>query len=125
MGTESATSLGREFAEALARKDFDRIASIVDPEVDFRGLTPRRAWEASSSEDLVANVLTSWLEDSDHIDELLEIESGSFADCERITYAFRGHDEKGSFVVEQHAYFTERGGHIDWMRVLCTGFRRN
>jgi len=27
-------------------------------------------------------------------------------------------------VVEQQAYFTERDGRIDWMRVLCSGFRR-
>jgi len=124
MGTDAA-ALGREFAEALAAKDFERVRTLVDAEVDFRGLTPRRAWEAAGSEALVDDVLPSWLEDSDHVDEMLEVESGSFADCERVRYSFRGHDDRGPFVVEQHAYFTARDGRIDWMRVLCSGFRRD
>jgi hypothetical protein len=28
-----------------------------------------------------------------------------------------------SFVVEQQAYTTEKDGRINWMRVLCSGFR--
>ena len=123
MGT-AAAALGKEFAEALAAKDFERVRTLVDAKVDFRGLTPRRAWEAAGSEALVDDVLPSWLEDSDHVDEMLEVESGSFADCEHVRYSFRGHDDKGQFVVEQHAYFTARDGRIDWMRVLCSGFRR-
>ena len=94
--------LGREFARAFADKDFDRVAEVVAPGIDFRGLTPSRAWEASSADQLIADVLTSWLEDSDHVDELLD---------------------DGPFVFEQHAYFTEADGRIDWMRVLCSGFR--
>ena len=43
---ETAT-LGAEFAQALAAKDFDRIRDLLHPEVDFKGLTPRRNWEAS------------------------------------------------------------------------------
>jgi hypothetical protein len=122
--SEAAPALGRDFAEALAAKDFDRIATqIVDPEIDFRGLTPRQAWEASTAEELVANVLTSWLEETDHVDELVEVETDDFADRHRIGYRMRGHNEDGQFTFEQQAYFTERDGRIDWMRVVCSGFR--
>ena len=27
------------------------------------------------------------------------------------------------FVIEQQIYYTERGGRIDWMRMMCSGFR--
>jgi hypothetical protein len=117
------SSLGREFAEALARKDFQRIGELLDPQVDFRGLTPNRNWEASSPAETVSNVMTQWFEDSDHIDELIEVQTGAFADRQQMTYSFRGHNEDGPFVVEQQAYFTERDGRIAWMRVLCSGFR--
>ena len=35
-----AGSLGESFARALAVKDFDQIASLLHPDVDFRGMTP-------------------------------------------------------------------------------------
>ena len=116
-------SLGRDFAAALADKDFGRITALLDPQVDFRGLTPGRAWEASSATGVVSDVLAQWFEDSDHIDELLEVESGAFADRQRVAYSFRGHNQDGPFVVEQQVYFTEQEGRIAWMRVLCSGFR--
>jgi hypothetical protein len=34
---ETTTTLGADFARALAAKDFDRIRDLVHPEVDFRG----------------------------------------------------------------------------------------
>jgi hypothetical protein len=115
--------LGRNFATALASKDFDRVKELVDPEVDFRGLTPSRAWEASNPDELIANVLTSWFEESDHVEELMSVETGDFADCQRLVYSLRGHNPDGAFTVEQQAYFTERDGRITWMRVVCSGFR--
>jgi hypothetical protein len=35
-------TLGTQFAQALAAKDFGRITDLMHPEIDFRGLTPRR-----------------------------------------------------------------------------------
>ena len=60
----------------------------------------------------------------DHVDELVAVETDAFADRQRVAYRLRGHNDDGPFVVEQQAYFTERDGRIDWMRVLCSGFRR-
>jgi hypothetical protein len=119
-----AGELGRVFAEALAQKDFDRIASeIVAPAIDFRGLTPRRSWEASTADQLVAEILNEWLEPTDHPDGLIDIELDKFADCHRVAYSIRGHNDDGPFQFEQQAYYTERDGRIDWMRVVCSGFR--
>jgi hypothetical protein len=118
-----AISLGTEFAEALAAKDFDRLHDLLHPEVDFRGLTPGRDWVALGPDEVVGRVLRQWFEDSDEIEELLAVETGAVADRERVGYRFRGINPDGPFVVEQQAYLTPREGRIGWMRVVCSGFR--
>ncbi len=104
-------TVGELFVEAFAAKDFRRAGELLDPEVDFRALTPNRAWEASSA-DAVSAVLAEWLEDSDHVDELFGVETGGVADRKRVTYRVRGSNDDGPFVFEQQAYYTEREGRI-------------
>lgn len=116
-------ALGRKFAEALGRKDFDAIMALLDPTIDFRGLTPRREWEATDAHTVVQDILQQWFEDSDQLEEIVSIESDSFADRQRVAYRFRGTNPDGGFIVEQQAYYTESDGQINWMRVLCSGFR--
>jgi hypothetical protein len=125
MGPSSAakTSLGRDFVDALGRKDFDEIAAILDPEIDFRALTPNRVWQASSPPAVVEEILRQWFEESDEIEQVLSVEAGSVVDRQHIAYRLRVSNPDGTFAVEQQAYFTERDGRIDWMRVLCSGFR--
>jgi hypothetical protein len=115
--------LGAAFAEAFAAKDFERVAALLHPEVDFRGLTPNRAWHASGSRDVVADVLRVWLDDSDVVEELLEVQTDAVGDTERVGYRLRGHNPDGPFIVEQQAYLREREDRIGWMRVVCSGMR--
>jgi hypothetical protein len=115
--------LGAEFARALAVKDYARISELLDPEVDFRGLTPSRAWEAGSSDAVVSGVLRCWFEEDDVIERLDRLELDEVADRQRVGYRFVVHNPDGRFVVEQQAYLSERAGRIHWMRVLCSGFR--
>lgn len=119
----SADALGRAFADALGRKDFGQISTLLDPDIDFRGLTPRRTWEASGASAVVEEILTQWFEVSDRIDEVVSVDTDRVADRQHLVYRFRITNPDGPFVVEQQAYFTERDGRIDWMRVLCSGFR--
>ncbi len=116
-------SPGREFAEALAVKDFERARALLDPEVDFRALTPTRHWKATDADGVVGGILPAWLEPSDHVEGLVALAEDTFADRERVAYSVRGHNDDGPFVFEQVAYYTARDGRIDWMRVLCSGFR--
>jgi hypothetical protein len=118
-----AGEVGREFAQALAAKDFDRATELLHPEVDFRGLTPNRTWEATNRSEVVERVLRQWFEEKDEIEVLTSVETGSFADRDHIAYAFRGRNPDGPFAVEQQVYFTAADGRITWMRVLCSGFR--
>ena len=120
---DSSASLGSSFAAALALKDFDRVRELLHPEVDFRGLTPRRTWEAEEPGTLVDGVLRQWFEDSDEILELEHLETGAFADRERVGYRFLVRNPEGLFRVEQQCYIGERDGRIGWLRVLCSGYQ--
>ncbi len=120
---DASASLGASYAAALAAKDFDRIRDLLHPEVDFRGLTPRRDWEASDPNSVIGSVLRQWFEDSDEIEELRHVETDAFADRERVGYRFLVRNPEGLFEVEQQVYLAERDGRIGWMRTVCSGFR--
>jgi hypothetical protein len=117
------TTLGEQFARALAAKDFGRVTGLLHPEVDFRGMTPGRFWEATAPEQVVDEVLTSWFEDQDRIEALVELDTGSVGDRERVSWRFAVSCPDGRYLVEQQAYYSATGGRIDWMRVMCSGFR--
>jgi hypothetical protein len=117
------SALGSAFAEALSKKDFDTVASLLHPEIEFRALTPRRSWEANTPDDVIQGILRKWFDDSDEIEELVSVDSDTISDRERVGYRFRGQNPDGPFVLEQQAYLAERDGKIGWMRVVCSGFR--
>lgn len=116
-------TLGTNFAQAFAAKDAGRIRELVHPEIDFRGLTPSRNWEASDADALVSILFESWLEDSDEVEAVESVESDSFADRERVGYRLSVSNPDGRHLVEQQAYIEERDGRIGWMRLVCSGFR--
>jgi hypothetical protein len=116
-------NLGAEFARALAAKDRARMLELIHPEVDFRGMTPSRSWDASDADGVISLMLERWFEDSDEIEALVGLDRDVFADRERVGYRFVVNNPDGRFVVEQTAYLAERDGRIGWMRVVCSGFR--
>jgi len=118
-----AASLGEMFVRALAAKDFDQVASLLHPEVDFRGMTPGRFWQANTAAQVIDEILRSWFEDSDQIDDLLQVDSNRVADRERVGYRLAVSNPDGSFLVEQQAYYETCDESISGMRVLCSGFR--
>lgn len=124
MATSTTTpTLGRRYVEALAARDRDALTAVLHPDVDFRGMTPNRVWEAEDPAAVLDIVLGSWFDPSDRVDEIVLVESDAFADREQLRFRFTGHNDDGSFVVEQQAYLSERDERIGWMRVVCSGFR--
>jgi hypothetical protein len=107
----------------MAAKDAQGIVEVLADDVDFRGLTPNRAWEASGADAVVEIILGSWFELKDELDELLEVRTDRVSDRQSVAYRIRGHNPDGPFVVEQNAFLAERDGRIEWLRVLCSGFR--
>jgi hypothetical protein len=118
------SDIGQRFAEALAKKDAPGLLDLLDPEVDFRGLTPSRFWEASSATALVDDIiLGAWFEADDHIDALEDVQLGAVTDRDRVAYRLRISTPDGVFLVEQQAYVGVGNGRISWLRILCSGFR--
>ena len=121
--SQPTTALGADFAQAFAAKDAARIRDLLHDEIDFRGLTPKRTWEASDPDAVVEILLANWLEDSDDVEALEHVETGGLADRKRVGYRMAVTNPDGRFVFEQQAYIGEVEGRIGWMRVLCSGFR--
>jgi hypothetical protein len=116
--------IGQRFAEAIAAKDEDGLLDLLDPDLDFKGLTPGRFWEASSAKEVVHDIiLGKWFEPQDEIEALEHVDLGSVVDRGRVSYLLRLRTPDGSFLCEQQAYFGVDDDHINWLRVLCSGFR--
>ncbi len=115
---------GEQFARALAAKGRDVLRGLLAEHIDFRGMTPERLWEGTTPAEVVDGiVLGHWFEPSDQIEELCSVTSGRLVDREHVAYRLRVRNAQGEFLVEQQAYYRVTGGRIDWMRVLCSGFR--
>jgi hypothetical protein len=115
------STLGEEFARAMAAKDQARLRELLHPELDFRAMTPKRIFEGSGPHGLI-DAATVWFGD----DNILEVESvdvDSFADRARVGYRFRLENGDGEQLVEQQAYLSERDGQIGWLRIMCAGKR--
>jgi len=119
----TASALGPRFVEALAIKDAEALRAVLHPEVDFRGLTPNRFWEAHDRDAVLEIVFGVWFGAEDELEELVLMHSDAFADREQVRFRFRGRNRDGPMVVEQLACLTERDGLIGWMRVVCSGQR--
>jgi hypothetical protein len=120
---QQQTTLGAGFARAFADKDSARMRELLHPEVDFKGLTPSRSWEAGDVETVLDILFGKWLEDTDHVEALEDVEDDAIADRERVGYRCSVTNPDGRFVFEQQAYLAPRDGRIGWMRVVCSGFR--
>ncbi len=117
------SGIGDRFANAVAKKDGPALLDLLDPDVDFRALTPGRFWEASSARALVEEVIFgAWFEADDHIDALEDVQIGAVADRDRVGYRLRITNADGVFLVEQQAYFDVENDRISWLRILCSGY---
>ncbi|MGH9276330.1 MAG: hypothetical protein ACRDZU_16925 [Acidimicrobiales bacterium] len=118
------TDLGELFARAIAAKDARALLEVLHPEVDFRGMTPGRVWEANLAPTLVDDIiLGKWFSPSDVIESIDGLETATVGDRPRVGYRFRVTNADGAFAVEQQAYFDVEDDRITWLRVLCSGYR--
>ncbi|MGG5257349.1 hypothetical protein [Phycicoccus avicenniae] len=118
------STLGPRLAQAIAAKDAATVHELVAADVDFRGLTPGRAWEGTGPDALVEVLFGSWFEDSDEVRALLDVTTGApVEDTQRVSYRLALHNADGDFTAEQQAYYRTDGERITHLRVLCSGFR--
>ena len=117
------TAIGERFARCLAAKDADGLKALLRTDVDFRALTPGRAWEGVSADAIVdETILGTWFEPERKIVEVLAIDTDTVGDLERVGYRFRVERPDGEFIIEQQAYLETEGDQIRWLRIMCTGF---
>jgi len=118
------TSVGERFARAIAAKDAPALFELLDPQVDFRAMTPGRFWEETSATAVVDDVIFGkWFEPTDRIEDVEGIEQGTVVDRERVGYRFHVTNDEGSFTVEQQAYLGVENDRIAWLRIMCSGYR--
>jgi hypothetical protein len=117
------TTIGDAFAAALAAKDGDGLRAVLDPDLDFRAMTPGQFWESSSADEVVDEiVLGAWFEPSDHITELVRVENGEVGHRRHLSYRLAVENGDGEHVVEHQAYYETDGSRITWLRIMCAGF---
>jgi hypothetical protein len=115
------SSLGAKLAHSIARHDFAEVAELLHPAIEFRALTPRRAWAPATRED-VLDMLRTWFGDCD-IQHVLRVETDEIAGRLHVIYRYQGERPDGPFLIEQQAYYDETDGQISWIRLLCSGFQ--
>lgn len=115
------SALGGDYLNALAQRDFPRVAAYLHPQVAFRALVPTGVCEASSVASAVV-WLRSWFGDANELAVLQQTTDDSLG-CLALSYRFllRTHDEWQ--VVTQHAFCSASNGQIERMHVLCSGFQ--
>jgi hypothetical protein len=119
-----ARDLGLGFAQALAAKDRAALSGILAADVDFKGLTPNRFWDADSAEGVLEVLFGSWFEEQDDIESLVEAATDHpVEDTQYVSYRLAVRTPDGPHVVEQQAYYRTADDRIAYLRVLCSGFR--
>ncbi len=118
------SSTGRRFAEAIAKHDQNAFAGTLSSAVDFKGLTPRRSWEASTPDEVADVVLGTWFGETDRITGHQVTDGDDVADTHLVSYRFDITNDDGPHVVEQQVYYrVDPNDRIDYARVVCSGFR--
>jgi hypothetical protein len=117
-------TFGETFARTLAAKDAVALKALLRPDLEFRGMTPGRFWEADTADGVVDDILLGqWFKPQDRITEVLGIETGELGVRQRVGYRFSVASSGQSYLVEQQAYFEETNGQIGWLRIMCAGFQ--
>jgi hypothetical protein len=117
------TTPGERWVAAIAARDSAGLEALLTDDIDFRGLTPRRAWEGTTPGEVRDVVLGTWFDDDVTIDALEELTSDSVADTERVGYRFRTTTADGPHLIEQQAYYRCDGDAITYLRIVCSGYR--
>jgi hypothetical protein len=95
------SSIGEDFARAVAAKDTDAMTALLAADVDFKGLTPGRIWEGTGPAEVLGVFFGHWFEPSDTIEALVDVATGDdVADTQHVSYRLISH-----------------------LRVMCSGFR--
>lgn len=117
------TTIAAGFALAIAAGDRGSLLGMLASDVEFRALTPARAWEIDSADEAVDTMLGTWFGGERHIDSVESVETDTIADIVRVGYRFRATTPAGPALVEQQAYLAFADDTVTAVRIVCSGYR--
>jgi hypothetical protein len=109
-----------DFLDALARRDWAAMQSLLARNVAFRVLTPRALREADDDTSATA-WLARWFGDADDL-TVLRSEVSPMCDRVSLSYRFRLHKDRW-YIIEQRGYADVVAGEIANLTLVCSGFR--
>jgi hypothetical protein len=117
-------SVGGVFLEALAKRDYQLMASIFSPAVRFRALLPPGPMDWAGADE-VAGAFSSWYGQADDF-ELIDATVGEVGGRLHLAWRLRLRPAPfglgdGWHVIEQQAY-ADAGDTIESVDLLCSGF---
>jgi hypothetical protein len=122
MQRSSASDPAATLVEALAERDFRRLAGTLAREVRMRALIPPGCVEVSGAEPAAAR-FASWFRVADDL-ELVQAGSGEVGDRLHVFYRLRmrrpGEPWK---ILEQHLFCTLDDGCVSALDLVCSGLR--
>lgn len=110
-------------AHAIAAKDARTLRTLFSTPVTFQGVTPRRFWDAETPVGVADIVLGIWFGPDKTITDVTSIDTDTVIDVKKVSYRMAVDLQAGPSVIEQVAYYSEQGGHITHLRLVCSGFR--
>ncbi len=108
---------------AIAAKDPGALLGLFSTPVTFRGVTPRRFWDAETPVGVADIALGTWFGPDKTITDVTSIETDTVGDVHKVSYRMAVELESGPSVIEQVAYYSEQDGKITHLRLVCSGFR--
>ncbi|TML87950.1 MAG: hypothetical protein E6G06_16965 [Actinobacteria bacterium] len=122
--TVARWSVGGVFLEALANRDYQRMATTLAPGVRFRAMLPPGPMDWEGSE-VVGGVFRSWFGEAEDF-ELIDATVGEVGGRLHLSWRLRVRPAPfdvgaGWHVIEQQAY-ADAGDTIDSLDLLCSGF---
>ena len=105
--------------DAIASRDDRVLRGSLAPDVDFKGLTPRKLWEGDSPDEVCDVVLGHWFEEQDRVTAVHDVTEGEVGDTARIGYRLDLELPDGPYVVEQQAYYRTGPEGISYLRIVA------
>lgn len=123
-GVTPSWSVGGLLLEALAARDFARMAACFAPDATMRALVPRGLSECEGAAQIVERI-RGWFGGADEF-EVLDGTVGEVGGRVHVSWRLRMHPtpwgDDAWHVVEQQAYL-HAGTHIEAIDLLCSGFQ--
>ena len=116
-------SLAAQLVHSIAGKDIGQLVRLFSTPVTFRGVTPRRFWDAETPVGVADIVLGAWFGPDKTVTDVTSIETDTVGDVQKVSYRMTVDLESGPSIIEQVAYYTEQNGEITHLRLVCSGFR--